>query len=181
MNCGTQPFMGEQDYGFLSADLKAIGLRLLRLADNPVTERAKPRTSIKSDLQYDLNVVAEYATRIMETRAKRSRLIPQELLGEPAWDMLLFLFVAGVREEPLTTKSASIAANVPQTTALNWLTTLCSEGLVERYRFPEDKRVRFVRLSKRGFSAMSAILTESLEIERGLPQFARSLEDCLFE
>ncbi|PTS90435.1 hypothetical protein DBR17_01525 [Sphingomonas sp. HMWF008] len=78
--------------------------------------------------------------------------------GEPAWDILLDLYVAGAEGRKVGVSSACIAACVPTTTALRWLAHLESVGAVERETDPKDGRRNHVRLSLRGEEAMTAYL-----------------------
>jgi hypothetical protein len=50
------------------------------------------------------------------------------LFGEPAWDILLDLFIAHCRGDDLQVSSVCIEASVPSTTILRWIARLESEG-----------------------------------------------------
>lgn len=51
--------------------------------------------------------LAEYAERLYKERRRRSRYLPGHLFAEPAWDILLDLFVNGVRDRAISITSAS--------------------------------------------------------------------------
>lgn len=70
-----------------------------------------------------------------------------DLFGEPAWDILLDLFIAREAGRQVYVSSACIAADVPATTALRWLAILQQRGLVERCDDMADGRRVYVRLS----------------------------------
>lgn len=70
-----------------------------------------------------------------------------DLFGEPAWDILLDLFIARETDRQISISSACIAAGVPGTTALRWLSVLEQRGLVERLADPGDRRRFHLRLS----------------------------------
>ncbi len=91
-------------------------------------------------------------------RRRRSRYLNEDLFGEPTWDILLDLYVAGGEKRRTPTTSACIGAHVPSTTALRWLRILESRGLVEREDDGSDARRLFVRLSPRAEAAMEAFL-----------------------
>lgn len=69
------------------------------------------------------------------------------LFGEPAWDMLLDLFIAGLEGKQVPVTSACIGACVPTTTALRWLALLEQRGLLCREPDPTDARRAHISLS----------------------------------
>ena len=89
-----------------------------------------------------------------DKRRKRAKHFPQGLFGEPAWDMLLDLFVSCQNGTEISVTSACIAAYVPATTALRWLQNLELTGFVERFADAKDKRRYIVRLTEVGYSSM---------------------------
>ena len=98
------------------------------------------------------------AERIYRGRRKREKVLPSKLLGEPAWDILLDLFISAVRGRKVRMTSASIAGSVPPTTGLRWMAVLESEGLVERYAEESDRRVANVQLTEAGLAAVRECL-----------------------
>jgi hypothetical protein len=81
------------------------------------------------------------------------------LFGEPAWDILLDLFIAAGEKKRISITSACIGAAAPPTTALRWLTILERSGLVEREGDERDQRRSYVRLTKLGFDRMVAFFS----------------------
>jgi predicted transcriptional regulator len=69
------------------------------------------------------------------------------LFGEPAWDMMVDLFIAAEENKQINVSSLCIAAAVPATTALRWITILEDEGIVSRTADPNDGRRVFVSLT----------------------------------
>ena len=107
--------------------------------------------------------LATVAQRIYKARRRRARHLPVELLGEPAWDMLLDLFVATVRGKRVRTTSACLAARSPGSTGLRWLAALEAHGLVERHGEPGDRRVKLIRLTRQGYQLMRRYLVEGID------------------
>ena len=99
------------------------------------------------------------AQEMLGERRARGVLGMDELLGEPAWDVLLFLYVEDAQVESPRTKAACQAAGVPQTTALRYVALLEEWGLIER-RIGEDGRCRLLRLSRTGRQRMTDYLAE---------------------
>ncbi len=77
-----------------------------------------------------------------------------ELFGEPAWDILLDLYIAFVEDKPVSVSSACIGSAAPPTTGLRWLGVLAENDLVLREHDPEDQRRVLVRLTETGLAAM---------------------------
>ena len=92
-------------------------------------------------------------------RRRRAKFLPEGLFGEPAWDLMLDLFIAAREGKEVCTSSACLAAHVPQTTALRRLHLLESQGLIERAGDPSDQRRTIIRLSAKGYSALTSFFT----------------------
>ncbi len=102
--------------------------------------------------------LADLARRLYALRRRRTRHLPEELFGEPAWDILLDLFIAAEEGRLIPVTSACIAADVPGTTALRWLTLLEARSMIERRPDPRDGRRCHVALTVAGYTAMASCL-----------------------
>lgn len=69
------------------------------------------------------------------------------LTGDPAWAILLEIFVAHTRGEMATMTSACARSGAPTTTALRYLNALVDQGCVTKTQSHTDSRVYFVELS----------------------------------
>lgn len=88
-------------------------------------------------------------------RRKRAAIFGNpDLFGEPAWDILLDLFIAQGEGKSVSVSSACIGSAAPATTGLRWLSVLADEGLVMRENDPADLRRVLVRLTPAGQAAM---------------------------
>jgi DNA-binding MarR family transcriptional regulator len=105
------------------------------------------------------------ASRIYRLRRVRDHLFGDEagLFAEPAWDILLDLYVAGARSAPISRTSACVAASVPNTTGLRYLELLETKGLIETRDDAHDRRQRLVTISERARSAMEAVFLRMRE------------------
>lgn len=79
------------------------------------------------------------------------------LFQDPAWDILLELYVVPARR-PLAVTSVAYAIGVPASTTLRWLRKLQDAALVHSAGDPIDARVRRISLSSRAIEFMDAYL-----------------------
>lgn len=90
----------------------------------------------------------------IRARRLRDQFFEGGLFADPAWDMLLDLFAAHLEHARVSVSSLCIAAAVPPTTALRWITTMREAGLLERQGDPFDRRRAFVVLTETALAAM---------------------------
>lgn len=136
----------------LADELMAIAARLRDAAEgaDPAAEvepAPRPARPARSLLTLARNTYA--------LRRKRDSLFGNpDLFGEPAWDILLDLFIAHAEGKPVSVSSACIGSAAPATTGLRWLGVLADEGLVVRENDADDHRRVLVRLTPAGVAAM---------------------------
>lgn len=95
------------------------------------------------------------AQAIIRVRDLRDRMIGGHgQFADPAWDLLLDLYVATVEDRPLAVGDACVGARVPQTTALRWIDQLERLGKVKRTADPSDRRRTLVSLTDTQLSLM---------------------------
>lgn len=99
--------------------------------------------------------------RAIKERRNRDKFFSEHLFADPAWDMLLQLYVAELDQIRLATSSLCASAAVPTTTALRWISTLANEGLIDRRNDPLDGRRVFIALSAKGVRSMEAYFQTS--------------------
>ena len=94
-------------------------------------------------------------------KARRRRIAisaDQDIFHDPAWDIMIDLYMAYGAEKYVSVTSASMATNVPQTTALRHVWHLESLGLIARTIDPKDKRRQFLALTNTGVTMLEQIL-----------------------
>jgi hypothetical protein len=93
--------------------------------------------------------------QMIANRQARGRFFDPALFGDPAWDMLLDLTAAHGEGTQVSVTSLCIAAGVPATTALRWLTQMVESGIFLRVPDPADRRRAFIALSDKALAAMA--------------------------
>lgn len=93
--------------------------------------------------------------QIIANRQARARFFDPALFGDPAWDMLLDLTAAHCEGVQVSVTSLCIAAAVPATTALRWLTQMVEAGIFLRVPDRIDRRRAFIALSDTAITAMA--------------------------
>jgi DNA-binding transcriptional ArsR family regulator len=101
------------------------------------------------------------AKAILKSRDSRERFFDADLFGEPAYDMLLDLFMSAEDKKAVSVSSACVAARVPQTTALRWISLLEKRGLVERAPDIQDGRRQLLRLTSVATESVRAFLSQT--------------------
>ena len=101
--------------------------------------------------------------RAFHARKARTRYFPQELFAEPAWDMLLHLFRCELRGRRVSTSDLCLAAGVPETTALRWISTMDQQGLVISEPEGHEDQPSFITLSPNASAALRHYFSEVAE------------------
>lgn len=91
---------------------------------------------------------------LIRARRLREQFFDREMLGEPGWDILLDLFAAEQEGLRVSVSSLCIAAAVPPTTALRWITGMTEAGMLQRHADPRDRRRAFITLAETASVAM---------------------------
>ena len=84
---------------------------------------------------------------LIKLRRLRDQHFPPDLFADPAWDILLDLYAANLEGKSVSVSSLCIAAAVPPTTALRWITSMTEHGALVRKQDPQDARRVFIGLS----------------------------------
>ena len=95
---------------------------------------------------------------ILHSRSHRLRYFNRSMFGEPAWDMLLVLYVTEPTEGRQSISRLAELVETPLSTTVRWIDYLERERLVEREPHPTDKRVIYIRLASKGRERLDAYL-----------------------
>jgi len=142
-------------------DLEDLIGKLRQLLANLTADNESYTSPRAGDSPFSLG---ELARLILIARRNRTRHFNKAMLGEPAWDMLLALYVTESSGPRKSVSRLSSMSGAPATTALRWLDYLAKEQLVARSPNPTDKRVEFVMLTDKGRSTLEQYLSETLSL-----------------
>jgi DNA-binding MarR family transcriptional regulator len=98
------------------------------------------------------------ARGVYQLRRQRDEVFGEELFSEPAWDILLHLYVAGAEGRAVSVSCACSGAAAPATTALRKLRQLEENHWIVRVGDPADARRSYVRLSSKAMKNMHHLL-----------------------
>lgn len=100
-------------------------------------------------------------------RKSRDRVFASPLFHNPAWDILLDIYVHRSSSQTCI-NHVSAASSSPPTTVLRWIGVLESEGLIERQRDPNDRRRTILRLTALGLGKMEETLDAATASDKRL-------------
>ena len=98
----------------------------------------------------DRKLFLDLAKRALFERQQRSKHLTKAIFGEPAWDVLLVLYIADFVGGKQTIGNLASLVDVPVSTVVRWVRQLERENLATREPHPHDRRMVFVRLGELG-------------------------------
>ncbi|UVO49079.1 hypothetical protein M0208_00520 [Sphingomonas sp. SUN019] len=116
------------------------------VSSEPIVEPIPPAQSYVPRKAGDSLSMAE---ALFAERRRRDSVFNQQtyLLGEPAWDILLFLYIGRQRGWAVSVAHAARATGAASTTALRWIARLEGDNMVQREIDPFDRRRVLLRLT----------------------------------
>ncbi len=94
---------------------------------------------------------------------RRQLLGSEELFGEPAWDMLLDLFIHECEGKPLSMSSLSISTGIPTSSGMKLIHRLCDAGILQRLPDHRDGRRSLMKISPDIAHRLRAYFAEGTE------------------
>ena len=137
------------------------------VTDKPVSFRPAPAGSFQpfpsTTPGAEIQLTATAVRDMIKLRRLRDSYFAADLFADPAWDILLDLMAARLEDRAVSVSSLCIAAAVPPTTALRWITAMTESGILIRQNDPSDARRVFIILSN--------------DAEAGLRQYLTSIQE----
>lgn len=146
----------------LAIRLRAAAHEMLQMAEE-LEATPRRRASLVPDHEMaSMTTLVALAAKWHTDRERRSQFFDSDLLGEPAWDMLLYLFVRSAEGHQVRKTALCGASGVAHATAMRYISLLQQHGLIVQTRCMTDARVQFVSMTQEGMVRMAACLARSL-------------------
>lgn len=113
--------------------------------------------------------IMSLAKSVYQSRRRRAEHFGPAIFSEPAWDMLLVLYIYGNRGDQMSVTRLAEFSQSPLTTAIRWLDYLESQRLIMRSQCSHDRRKFFVSLSEKGQSMMTDYFRSLLDGKNRIP------------
>ena len=97
------------------------------------------------------------AESILRVRRSRERLFCRAMIGEPAFDLLLCLYIRSGQKEMSLTSLARLSG-IPNSSAARWIRYLADKGYVECAESTWDRRATCIQLTRSGRAVMDEFL-----------------------
>jgi hypothetical protein len=111
--------------------------------------------------------LTDYARLTLLGRKQRDHYFDPMLFSNPAWDILLNLYVADAEGTPVSVIDSCVASPVPQGVALRWLGYLKQEEMVIEAPNSAQPRQTVIRLTDQARLAVSAYLGSLISLGLG--------------
>jgi DNA-binding MarR family transcriptional regulator len=118
----------------------------------------------RSDASDRLNIAIAW----IRARKMRDSVLGGDLFFDPAWSILLELYLHHRQRTAVSITALCIAAGVPSSTGLRWVTLLERRNLVARDPDPFDRRKIYARLTDDGIKKVEDALDGAGESNRQL-------------
>ena len=144
-----------------SADrILKLSKQVSRIATNLAQLSTLPPEKVTTSA-HGAKVRAEVIDAVIHRRRQRAAYLPQDLLGEPAWEMMLELLRAEVTQHRLPVSSVCATVGLSEAAALRWLKSLEERGLVNRRNGQPDGQREFVELTRDASCALRRWFADS--------------------
>jgi len=135
--------------------------RLLHLISDPDVRPDVAPAMAEPAVPLPPAALLDRARAMIGLRRSRHQYFNPAMFGEPAWDILLSLYLAdSAGERPTTVKLAALI-DTPLSSVIRWLSYLEKERLIERIAHPTDRRIAFLKLTPKAIQALEAFLSRS--------------------
>jgi DNA-binding MarR family transcriptional regulator len=125
-----------------------------------LTDAAQPRAGGTSE-EPSHERLLERAREIFRHRRKRLEIFGRGMFGEPAFEMLLLLYIAQSGNR-YTAGQLGQLSGASKSTASRWIDYLEREQWIQRRPHPTDLRLAFVTLTDKGIQRIELYLSETL-------------------
>jgi predicted transcriptional regulator len=125
-------------------------------------ERSRAAGNRTPSLGFSDEKLGKIAELLFAARIHRANHFDPDLFGEPAWDMLLDLFIHKVAGLRVSSTSLCLGANVPYATGSRYIERLEEKGVVFRFTPPDDRRLVLVDYTVEGYKHMREYISQAV-------------------
>lgn len=128
--------------------------------NSPTVPHVRPADTAVHPTSAKCTILAcrDVALAIFRARKERGMFFDRTMFSDPAWDILLELFVAHAENRRIQVSALGLDSSIPLTTTIRWLAALSERGLIKRSNDPLDGRRCFIALSDAGERSMISYL-----------------------
>ena len=138
-------------------ELRAVGERLIAMAGSRQGTRAPVSDHVS------------FAREEVRRRRARELIFPSGFFGEPAWNILLDLFIAMHERRRLSVTDIFVFAGSSETSTLRYLKVLESSGYISRTPDRKDNRRTFIELTNLADCALRKVFDEMAPLSSDPP------------
>lgn len=129
----------------------------------PQERRAEePETGAAADVEPDRAAALRCARQLLGLRQLRLEVLGANLFADPAWDLLLHLYVETAAGRQVAISGLCAAARVRPTTGLRWINLLVEAGLLAKSDDPGDARRVFISFAPGAEESMHRLLAQAI-------------------
>lgn len=114
-------------------------------------------SQLAQHVEFPLDLI-QLAKRIKAIRESRGALLEPTLFGEPAWNILLALYVAAGERYALSISALCAESGVPATTAARSINRLLELDMIRRVPNPSDSRSTYIELRRETATKLTKLL-----------------------
>lgn len=139
-----------------------------------IGELMNQQEGLEDEPAHSLERIAAIARAKIQARRRRQEIFPGIQVADPAWDLMLELFIHHVEMRQISVTGLGLSANIPGATVLRWLAMFHEAKLIVREPDPTDRRRVWVRLTQSGAERIATAISPGKAIS-SLPA-ARTVE-----
>jgi DNA-binding MarR family transcriptional regulator len=124
-------------------------------------DRERDRDEL-ADSGADRSATVRFARQLFSLRRLREEVFGANLFADPAWDLLLHLYVESAAGAQVAISGLCAAARVRPTTGLRWINLLVDAGLLEKSDDPDDARRVFVGFAEGAEESIHRLLIQAI-------------------
>lgn len=141
------------------ADLSRVIATLEGFSAKLATQRYAVEQPQETPRNLEVKSALAVARSLIHSRCAAQAAFPHDIFQDPAFDILLTLFISGEEGHKMPISAVVMSGGTPPTTGLRWVTKLEKLGMLLREDDPFDKRRQLLSLTEETRERMLQWLT----------------------